>query len=331
MISNVEQLIEEANKIENETERLIFVMNYFLETVQYDYSYLFVVLYLRDRISKVDIKGPNVSVNPFSKGQVILNINGEEKSFSDLLCLTAEVVEGQSMLLDEIVSMSHNSDGDVEKFFTKLSELLTRELAKHIGDSEVVKMNVELMISRLRESMKGYRLESGMVDGKKIDYCLTADIKRILIQHILYPNEYMPPVIENGLLKRGVCQHYADYLAHLLPQIGIPAKRVDGFSLSGHAWIAAMVDGQLKSIDLTRAIFVRDHYIGIPEDQKSSDWLIADFEDTFVMQPTRKITGVGMDESGNSIPLPYAMTGENFNKELIISLLTEQKEKKQNK
>lgn len=31
MISNVDQLIEQANLIENETERVNFVMNYFLQ------------------------------------------------------------------------------------------------------------------------------------------------------------------------------------------------------------------------------------------------------------------------------------------------------------
>ncbi|MDD5826285.1 MAG: hypothetical protein PUD25_00750, partial [Bacilli bacterium] len=40
MISNVDQLIEQANLIENETERVIFVMNYFLQNVKYDYGYL---------------------------------------------------------------------------------------------------------------------------------------------------------------------------------------------------------------------------------------------------------------------------------------------------
>ena len=47
MISNVDQLIEQANLIENETERVIFVMNYFLQNVR-DFSKIKVTLNLDD-------------------------------------------------------------------------------------------------------------------------------------------------------------------------------------------------------------------------------------------------------------------------------------------
>ena len=54
MISNVDQLIEQANLIENETERVIFVMNYFLQNVKYDYGYLLADGYMQGTISNAN-------------------------------------------------------------------------------------------------------------------------------------------------------------------------------------------------------------------------------------------------------------------------------------
>ena len=70
-------------------------------------------------------------------------------------------------------------------------------------------------------------------------------------------------------------------------------------------------------------------YKGIPKEQKNLDWLIADFEDTFNMQKTRTITGVGIDEKGKSIPLPQVINGDNYNEEELMSIILEQCKKNQ--
>ena len=321
MIDNVEQLIEEANKLDNQQERLIFVMNYFLNTVQYDYAYLLIKGYMQETISEVApfSADSDIIVNPFKKGNVTYKINGEEKQFDDSMCTTTRISQGKSEMLEKIDELTQKSNGDIEYFFTQLKELLSNELLKHLDNGELVQENVERVIANIRKSM---------VAGRIVDkYFVGKDIKGILIDYLLEPNKYMPPVIENGLLKRGVCQHYANYLADLLQKIGINAKRVDGTSEMGHAWVAAIVDGKLKSIDLTRAIFIRDHFVGIPADQKSSDWLISTFEDGFKMQSTRTITGVGVDEQGNELSLPSVMNGNNFDEKEIIDLILTDKTK----
>lgn len=95
----------------------------------------------------------------------------------------------------------------------------------------------------------------------------------------------------------------------------------------GNNWIAAIIDDELKSIDLTRAIFIRDGLRGIPSEQKSSDWLIANFEDTFKMQKTRTITSVGVDENG-PILLPEIINISNYDEDYLKRIVLNQCKKK---
>lgn len=320
MIENIEQLIKVANKIEDQTERLSFVMNYFLKSVEYDYSYLLIKGYLQETISEIaPFSDEDLIPNPFKKGRITLKVNNEDKEFDDSICTTTRISKGKSEMLEKIDELTHNSNGDLKQFFGQLRNVLYTELIKHLNNEEIVNENIERTIDNIQKSMG-----AGRIIG---EYFVGKDIKSILIDYLLEPNKYMPPIIENGLLKRGVCQHYADYLEEVLPKMGIVAKRVDGTSEMGHAWIAAMVDGELKSVDLTRAIFIRDHFAGIPSNQKSSDWLISSFGDAFKMQNTRTVTSVGIDENGKDIPLPYVMNSQNFDEQIIINLLSSEKTK----
>lgn len=316
-MENMEQLIEQANCIESETERVRFVMNYFLNTVQYDYTYLLVKGYLGDSISEYD---PQVQIetNPFSKGKISLTQNGVTEEYDDSFCLSLNITKGESKLLDKIIEFSKTSNKDYEKFKKMVSSILEEELRKHIDNEEIVKISVERFIEKISNDKEQ---RGRIIENQTGKYFVKNSIKKLILQYLVEPNKHFPPLIENGLIKRGVCQHYADYLSDLLPKIGIMAKRIDGTSELGHAWIAAIIDGECKSIDLTRAIFIRDGFKGIPLDQKSEDWLIADFEDTFKMQNTRTITGIGLDENGESIPTPYVINGTNFNRKEFIELI----------
>lgn len=139
MISNVDQLIEQANLIENETDRVNFVMNYFLQTVQYNYGYLLAYGYLQGTISNVDFKGNNgkplLSKNPFSKGKITINVNGEQKEFDDSLCTTVKITDGESALFDKVVELSNSCGGNKDEFILQLYDLFVNELSKHINNS----------------------------------------------------------------------------------------------------------------------------------------------------------------------------------------------------
>ncbi len=321
MIESLEQLIDNANQIKNETERVNYVMNYFLQNVEYDYGYLLAKGYLQGTISGVTFTDENhkpfLSKNPFSIGKRIINCNGKEMICDDSYCSTANIVNGKSSLFDEVTHLLNSCEGDKDKFILELYDLFTEELSKHTDNDEIITKNVFDIVKKYRESMNTGKI----LNNENVNYFIAPDIKEVMLNFMIYPQKYMPQIIENGLIKKGVCEHYANYFAEILPQIGIPCVRIDGTSELGHAWNAAIVDGKLKSIDLTRAVFIRDKWKGISKEQTSADWLLADFSDTFRWQVTRTIDGVGVDENYKSIPLGYIVNGDNFNEEIMTNLV----------
>lgn len=324
MIENVNQLIEHANNIESESERVAFVMNYFFNTVEYDYTYLLIKGYLQETISEINPSSPDDLVeNPFAKGKVSIPINGNYEEFSDTFCITTTIAKGESRLLDRMVKATEECDGDFEKYKEIIGKILEEELRKHLNNEAIIKSSIERFLEKLSNDKN--RNVGKIVNTGSEKYFVARDIKSIIITYLLEPNKHFPHIIEDGLIRRGVCQHYANYLVDLLDKIEIVSIRVDGTSELGHAWVAAIIDNECKSIDLTRAVFIRDGFIGIPSDQKSEDWLIADFEDTFKMQNSRTITGVGIDDDGESIPTPYVMDGTNFNSDELLQLIRTRK------
>lgn len=332
-IKNESQLIESANLIESETDRVNYVLNYLLQNTHYDYAYLIAGGYMQGSISNIktneDDGKPILRNNLLSAGKINIEINGEEKELSDAFCQSYDIAEGKSELFDKVVALEEKNSGNKSEFLMCTYDVLLEELLKHLDNQELASQEMVRLVQQIDGQMK-----VGRIVGNNY---ISSDIKKVLLTFLVNRNKYFPPLIEDGIIKRGVCQHFADYLEELFPKIGINAVRIDGISEMGHAWIAAVVDGELKSIDLTRAIFIKDGFRGIPQEQKSSDWLLADFEDTFKMQSTRKITGIGCKKEPNengereSFELPVAIDGTNFDKKMITDLVVEQCKKGNNK
>lgn len=130
MIENIEQLINAASVFESETEKVLFVLKYFLETVEYDYASLVAGGYMLGTISAVH--SPNLIKNHFSKGIITRIINDEEKQFYDTFVQAREIAEGESILFNEIINLRNNSNGNLENFLIGLKEILLQELKKHL-------------------------------------------------------------------------------------------------------------------------------------------------------------------------------------------------------
>lgn len=116
-IQNIEQLIEEAMKISSKDERVQFVMNYFLNTVNYDYAYLFAKGYAQGTISQVD-PGFRLKESKFEKDE----ISG--------VVLSRGVMEGNSTIFNDILKLQDESQGDYNSFINNLREYVANELKK---------------------------------------------------------------------------------------------------------------------------------------------------------------------------------------------------------
>ena len=307
MISNVDELIEEANKIESTEDRAKFIMNYFLQNVKYNYANLFCA-YLAQGINSYDTK-----VKP---NNIVENKTKKEGSSDFAVALD---YYGKSEIFENILKIRDENKGNYNEFIENLNRYVESELGSHLNDENIISENTKLIIKEI-ESRLGNQFQIPQIPDANFNY----DMSAILIQLIFEREKIYHPEFENGLITNGVCQDYTEYLVLLLKKAGIEAHAIEGTSELGHAWVVIKGDeGQYKSIDLTRAVFIRDGFKGIPENQTSQDWLYHDVGESFEMQATRSITKIDGQK------LPVAINGENYNPDEFAKIVQEISRKKE--
>lgn len=289
MINNIDELLVQANEIEDIEVRTKFIINYFLENVQYNYAYLFAKGYAQGTISGVS--------NNFGLARNKTRADGDEE-FS----LTRSISQGESRIFNDILSLRDRNNGNYSQFIEELRSYITTELSSHLGNENIVSQSVETVIQKIEQGLR----EKRKVNFKGNEYDMNYDISKVLIDFLLEPKKYFPPEFDNGLITNGVCEDYTDYLVIILKKAGIEAHGIEGTSELGHAWVIIKIGDEYKSIDLTRAVFIRDGFLGIPKEQTSEDWIYSNLEDIFKMQETRSIIKIDGKE------LPNAINGQNY-------------------
>ncbi len=289
MIDNVEDLLAEAEKMQDIEARIKFIMNYFLENVKYNYAYLFARGYAQGTISGVsnDLK---------------IAMNKTRAECDEKFAFTRSITQGESQIFNNILRIRDENSENYNEFIQKLKGYITSELQNHLENENLVAENVDDVMKKIE---KGLRKKTKF-NFKGNEYEANDDISKVLIDFLLEPKKYFPPEFNNGLIINGVCEDYTDYLVPLLKKAGIEAYGVDGTSELGHAWIIVKDGEKYKSVDLTRAVFIRDGFLGIPPEQTSEDWLYSDLKDIFNMQNTRSITGI------DKKVLPHVINGQNY-------------------
>lgn len=113
-------------------------------------------------------------------------------------------------------------------------------------------------------------------------------------------------IVENGLLKQGVCAEFAPYAKKYFDDLGMACEIVYGQGTVNHVWNLVEVNGKLRHLDLTNAMFIRDGYGENPTKAIPENWYMASTNEIFKMQPCRKIQKIGDSKSNQDI------TSENF-------------------
>ena len=300
MISCKEDLVAQASQIEEKEEQIKFIMNYFLENVQYNYAYLFAKGYAEGSISKVS--------SMYGLGINKTRIDGDSE-FS----ITQSAVEGESKIHEDILDIRDKNSDDYNKFVEELRSYITDVIKSHINNETIVSKSVDSVMNQIEKCL---RVKS-TIKYNDMDIECNNDISKVLIDFILKPKDYFPPEYDNGLIKSGVCEDYTNYLVDLFKELGIEAHNIGGTSELGHAWIIVKVKDEYKSVDLTRAVFIRDGFKGIPKEQTSEDWLYTDLDKMFTMQKTRTITEI------DGRKLESIISGKNYSAENFSELMNE--------
>lgn len=301
MINNVYELLSQVNKIKGTEAKTKFIMNYFLENVRYDYAYLFAKGYAQGTITGVS-------------SNFTIALNKTKNKSDEEFALTRSIIQGESRIFNDILRIRDENSEDYNQFIQELRSYITKELKSHLGNDDLVTQNVDLVMKQIEQGLR----EKTKIIFNGNEYAVNYDISKVLIDFLIEPKKYFPPQFQNGLITSGVCEDYATYLVPLLQKAGIEAHEVEGTSELGHAWVIIKDEEKYKSIDLTRAVFIRDGFLGIPPEQTSKDWLYSNLEDIFKMQKTRTITKIDQKT------LPHVINGQNFDEESFIRLMEEE-------
>ena len=300
MINNEDELLEEAKKIPDIESRTKFIMNYFLEHVEYNYAYLFARGYMGENISAV------------SNSLVMAPNKTKTKEDSDN-SLTRSILHGESRIFDDILKIRDENEGNYDEFINQLRNYITLEIKSHLNNNIIVKENVDIVMKHIEKGLREkFRLN---IQGNEYDF--NFDISKVLLDFFLEHSKIFPAEFKNGLITKGVCADYTEYLVPLLKKVGIEAHSAKGISELPHAWIIVKDGEKYKSVDLTRAVIIRDGFKGIPSEQTSEDWLYTNLKNMFKMQKTRKIIKIDDKE------LPSIITKENFDEEVFTKIMND--------
>ena len=99
-----------------------------------------------------------------------------------------------------------------------------------------------------------------------------------------------PSIIEeNGLIKKGVCQHFSAFAKRFCDYFSIESKRIQCDN-SMHSSLIVTIDGVERVFDFTRMITIRDGYL--VNNQKIDDWFNMPLEKWFELKPKMDITQI---------------------------------------
>lgn len=110
------------------------------------------------------------------------------------------------------------------------------------------------------------------------------------------------PTYKNGLIIKGVCADYVEFIQQVCNELGIKYDTISGQTSVGHTWI------KINELyyDPTYAIYVRDKYMDWDKKTSVDDWLGFNDDEMFKMHPIRIIDEV------NRIHLDTPITSNNY-------------------
>lgn len=305
-----EQFIEAAKKIKNQEEQVRFICGYIRQNAQYDYKTLFnaICTYGASMVYHEDIdlskdtyqaellRGalPELE-NPIIRLRRIIKCDGENPIISKLIELnTTENPEG-NLTTQESVS----------QYATRIwEEIILPEIKSHTDNQEIIE-DCRQEYEEYVEKSIGTSIVGIQDKDKQICGAMFYDMAYILVNNMGKIDERHPCEGHNGLLTKGVCKHYAEFLHKAFDDVGIDNALVGGISECNHAWNVVRVNGEIKYIDTTREVFIRDGYGNIPKQEKGK-WILCNAQDMFKMQPGRRIYEIGETK------LEEEITAENY-------------------
>lgn len=258
--SSYEKLIDFAKKLDNDKQRIQLICDYFINNVSYNYAYLETIRIdtastgIEEMVSKIDLK-----YNAYKEQERILALDQLKQKMSENM---------QKRYVDKIL---------IEKVLKEVMEsicIFYGNIVPEQPEREVIAFGNKVVQKAVPKRV------ISLVEAFKI---------------VKNENSYLvnPNVVENGLIKKGVCAEFAPYIKEYCDELGILCEIVGGIGTVKHVWNLVKLNGKIRHTDLTNAIFIRDGYGDNNSKLNPQDWYVSTTEKMFNMQPYRKINKIG--------------------------------------
>lgn len=273
-IKSYDELLTLARALENDEQRVMLICEYFISNVAYNYASLEAYRFdkpstgMKDMVQDIDSRYN--AYNPEERGVAKRELEQKMREDMKSRYKDMKIAEGElKKLLDAIDNY----------YGTIVPATPERKFMMFGRECGVINATPERAIA------------------------LVEAIRKIKNENVQLLN---PTVMEDGLLKQGVCAQYAPYVKKYCNDLGIKCEVVEGQGTVKHVWNLVNINGKIRHLDLTNAIFIRDGYGDNPTNARSQDWFMATTEQIYAMQPCRRIERIGENKPNQDI------TAENF-------------------
>lgn len=273
-IKSYDELLEVAKSLETDEQKVFLLCNYFMANVSYNYAYLEAI--------RIDKESTGME-------KMVQDIDSKYNAYNDEERKKAKL-ELESKMREDMKSR-YKDENVTEK---QLKEFL-EAIDKYYGTVVPAQPERKIMM---------FGKECGVINATpERAIALVESIRKLKNEDTEVLNH---TVVENGLLKQGVCAEFAPYVKKYFDDLGMNCEIVQGQGTVNHVWDLVNVNGKARHLDLTNAIFIRDGYgenltKAIPE-----NWFIATTTEIYAMQTCRKIEKIGESKPKQDI------TSENF-------------------
>ena len=208
-------------------------------------------------------------------------------------------------IMQSIVELRNRYDlskvEDIEKYKKETIDLVKVLYFDHIQNAELREKFLKVFIRDI--------INPSLVPVKYDNYKVLYDITWMVYQSCWH---YSQSVYDKGLIRKGVCRHYAAFINKVLDEFGFNTVYVIGKSIDLHAWNMIELNGEIRFIDISAELFLRDAIVVADFNFNKGDWYLVDIDKMFELEPYREIRQL------DDIKLDTYITKDNYKENIDV-------------
>lgn len=285
-------------------EKFAFLYDYFDKNVSYNYSEW---LY-SDLLSNSFPKDPSFDeyygeLNPKKKKMILCSLGDITIYNEDDLKKGFSKVPFVIQLPEIRKKYDLNKISDIDSYKKEVFDLINTLYIDNIDNEEIKEyLNNVVMEDIINISLVPYKYEDE-------DALYIYDIPW-MIYDSYHEGDRCKSEFHNGLIKRGVCRNFSAFIKKVLDDLGIDTVNVIGKSNRFHEWNMVNINGDIKFIDISKEIHIRDN--ACSNGCNKGDWYLIDIDRMFELEPTREIVRL------NDVDLDSFITKDNYKENMDV-------------